>query len=252
MTGETRSIQRSDHDSARMRELLRADAAAAIDDDLDDDVLGETSELSTNESEGDRPGRPKSQVYSIRVPVERLEQVRQLAKGRGIAPTAMLREWVLAQLDVETGSTSDEALRPAASSSGQRASAGGWDATSSGPLEATVASLTAIAGQFTQALTLLMELVAAQSAMKPRPTIAVQAFPAMFHAPSSSLHSTPAGIASFWPTFQESVWLGHSSAAVVHRGLDELWVTVENVSGRTDLEDLPAMYLAVDEEMANP
>lgn len=44
----------------------------------------------------------RQQVYSIRVPVDRLEQVRVLAKGRGVKPTIMLRGWILERLDIET------------------------------------------------------------------------------------------------------------------------------------------------------
>lgn len=43
-----------------------------------------------------------SQVYSVRIPVDRLEQLRQLADQRGVRPTALLREFVLDRLDRET------------------------------------------------------------------------------------------------------------------------------------------------------
>lgn len=43
-----------------------------------------------------------SQVYSVRIPVERLEQLRQLAEERGVRPTALLREFVIDRLDRET------------------------------------------------------------------------------------------------------------------------------------------------------
>jgi hypothetical protein len=50
-----------------------------------------------------RPARNPSQVYSIRIPVDRLEELRSLASGRGAAPTALMREWVLERLDAEVG-----------------------------------------------------------------------------------------------------------------------------------------------------
>src|ERR1700761_5912171 len=91
MTGETgRDPQHGDDE--RMAALLRADAAAIIDDDIDDDA---DADAETVNAAAHPSQRPRSQVYSIRVPVDRLEQVRSLAKERGIAPTAMLRDWVL-------------------------------------------------------------------------------------------------------------------------------------------------------------
>lgn len=43
-----------------------------------------------------------SQVYSLRIPVERLAELRRLADERGVAPTALLRQFVLERLDRET------------------------------------------------------------------------------------------------------------------------------------------------------
>lgn len=43
-----------------------------------------------------------SQVYSVRIPVDRLAQLRRLADARGVAPTALLRQFVLERLDAET------------------------------------------------------------------------------------------------------------------------------------------------------
>ena len=50
-----------------------------------------------------RPPKQPSQVYSIRVPVERLEQLRKLAEQRHVAPSALIREWVIERLDSEIG-----------------------------------------------------------------------------------------------------------------------------------------------------
>ena len=48
-----------------------------------------------------RPAKSPSQVYSIRIPVKRLEEIRRLASEAGIAPTVMIRNWVLERLDAE-------------------------------------------------------------------------------------------------------------------------------------------------------
>src|SRR4051812_9127246 len=42
-----------------------------------------------------------SQVYSVRIPVERLEQLRRLAEERGERPTTLLRQFVMDRLDQE-------------------------------------------------------------------------------------------------------------------------------------------------------
>ena len=46
-----------------------------------------------------RPPRDPSQVYSIRIPVDWLEQIRQHAEARDLEPTQMLRGWILDRLD---------------------------------------------------------------------------------------------------------------------------------------------------------
>lgn len=43
-----------------------------------------------------------SQVYSVRIPVDRLAQLRTLADQRNVAPTVLLRQFVLERLDQET------------------------------------------------------------------------------------------------------------------------------------------------------
>lgn len=40
-----------------------------------------------------------SQVYSIRIPASRLAQVRRHARQQGTSPSAMLRQWILDQLE---------------------------------------------------------------------------------------------------------------------------------------------------------
>jgi len=60
-----------------------------------------------NEGEGDepnwvrhrQPSKSPTAVYSVRIPVDRIEELRALAAERGVQPTALIRAWVLAHLD---------------------------------------------------------------------------------------------------------------------------------------------------------
>ena len=45
--------------------------------------------------------REAGQVYSIRIPAEKLRQVRQVAELDGVQPSVMMREWVLERLEKE-------------------------------------------------------------------------------------------------------------------------------------------------------
>jgi hypothetical protein len=47
------------------------------------------------------PPREPAQVYSLRIPVEQLEQLRSLAAARHLTPSALMRAWVLERLDAE-------------------------------------------------------------------------------------------------------------------------------------------------------
>lgn len=61
-----------------------------------------------------RRAKDPSQVYSVRIPVDRLEQLRRVAAARGSAPSALIRELVVAFLDDQpvepTITTATEAL----------------------------------------------------------------------------------------------------------------------------------------------
>src|SRR6266508_4248518 len=48
-----------------------------------------------------RPARDPAQVYSLRVPTRRLEELRQLAVAEGVEPSVLMRRWVLERLDEE-------------------------------------------------------------------------------------------------------------------------------------------------------
>lgn len=74
------------------------------------DILAREAEEAESVAEEEEPtgqraraqaGDP-SQVYSVRIPVDRLDQLRRLAEDRGIRPTALLRQFVLDRLDAET------------------------------------------------------------------------------------------------------------------------------------------------------
>jgi hypothetical protein len=58
-----------------------------------------------------RPAREPAQVYSVRMPVDRIEQLRLVAERAGVSPTALMREWVLERLDNETPAVIDLAAR---------------------------------------------------------------------------------------------------------------------------------------------
>ena len=49
-----------------------------------------------------RPTKDPSQIYSLRIPLSRLEAVRELADENHTTPAALLRCWVLERLDEET------------------------------------------------------------------------------------------------------------------------------------------------------
>lgn len=58
-----------------------------------------------------RPAENPSMVYTVRIPADRIEQLRVVAEARGVAPTALMRGWVLAQLDEATGASEPSADR---------------------------------------------------------------------------------------------------------------------------------------------
>src|SRR5260221_13621819 len=45
------------------------------------------------------PPRDPAQVYSVRIAVGRLEQLRTRALKEGVAPSALIRQWVIERLD---------------------------------------------------------------------------------------------------------------------------------------------------------
>jgi len=72
---------------------LLAEEAEAAEGHRDDDVPLVRSR---------RPAREPAQVYSLRVPVEKLEELRRLAGERHLTPSALMRSWVLERLELES------------------------------------------------------------------------------------------------------------------------------------------------------
>lgn len=71
-------------------------------------ILRREAEIAESEPEEEeypfthpRPAREPSQVYSIRIPVRHLEELRELASSRHVTVSALLREWILERLRLE-------------------------------------------------------------------------------------------------------------------------------------------------------
>jgi aryl-alcohol dehydrogenase-like predicted oxidoreductase len=58
-----------------------------------------------------RPRREPAQVYSLRIPVQRLTELREVAEKHGVEPSVLMRQWVLDRLDAERDATSTETVR---------------------------------------------------------------------------------------------------------------------------------------------
>jgi len=61
---------------------------------------------------GRRPAADPSQVYTVRIPVSRLRELRAIADELGEPPSTLIRRWVLERLDaVESDGTGDDVSR---------------------------------------------------------------------------------------------------------------------------------------------
>jgi len=74
------------------------------------DMLAEEAEQAEQHRDdeltrGHRRAEPKepAQVYRLRIPADRLDQLRQLAADRHTTASALMRAWVLDRLDTEAG-----------------------------------------------------------------------------------------------------------------------------------------------------
>lgn len=80
-----------------LRETLAREAAEA-ESRADAEDRGDAAPLRGQR--GRRPAADPAQVYAVRIPVSRLEELRALAEELGEPPTALIRQWVLERLDV--------------------------------------------------------------------------------------------------------------------------------------------------------
>ncbi len=240
----------SSAENTRLQELLRADAAAVADDDLDDETPTYRSHHPSGNAGTPAPSHAPSQVYSIRVPVDRLEQVRRLASERNVAPTTMLRQWVLTQLDHELGreSSAEGARTTVATDAGALHHAVKRRVTSADKLEAAAASLADVAANLTRSLTLVAEICANQNSVFTQPMTAhVRALPS--YATPLAAASIP-GITPFLmpnPAMQPSI-------SYLRTGLAALRSTIADSSILPGIAgtDLYSLYRAADEELSPP
>ncbi len=83
--------------------------------DIADLLAAEAGEAERHADEEDHgpsqrrrhPPRDPAQVYSLRIPVAQLEQLRELAAGRRVSPSALMRQWVLERLAAEAAGLPD-------------------------------------------------------------------------------------------------------------------------------------------------
>lgn len=81
------------------------------DRDLDEVLAAEAAEIEEMRERGDgldrplyrskNPPRQPAQVYTLRMPIDRLEQLRQVADEQRESPSTLMRRWVLERLDQE-------------------------------------------------------------------------------------------------------------------------------------------------------
>lgn len=56
------------------------------------------------------PPRGPAQVYSVRIPVDRLVDLKSLADSQNVPPSTMIRDWVLERLDSEKDPSTLESI----------------------------------------------------------------------------------------------------------------------------------------------
>jgi hypothetical protein len=84
----------------RERQMLEAISAVEQDDDEDDDAWVRV-----------KASRDPAQVYSIRIPIRRVEQLRQVAVSRNTTPSQLMREWVIERLDADFEAASTPSVK---------------------------------------------------------------------------------------------------------------------------------------------
>lgn len=77
------------------------------------DKLAAEAEHAEATRDADLPYRrrrsTRSSVYGLRLPDERIEQLRRLAAARGVEPSALVRQWVIDHLDAAEQARDPEA-----------------------------------------------------------------------------------------------------------------------------------------------
>ena len=76
-----------------MRTRAQNNDATEIEEDESADIESPYGRLAAPEN--------PSQVYSVRIPTQRLEELRLVAARQRVAPSALMRKWVLERLDKE-------------------------------------------------------------------------------------------------------------------------------------------------------
>jgi hypothetical protein len=230
---------------------MQADAAAALDDDLDDATAVPVARSSRDVASTE--ARTPSQVYSIRVPVERLEQLRRLARERNVAPTTMLRQWVLTQLDAELereepASHSQRAEASARNPVPQSTSRQRHDAYAE-RLDAATTALTEATSLLTRSLSLIQEII------DDRPLVA-QSLTALLErafARSQSRRITAGLLPDLW-LVASGVHPDPRQPSIdyLDAGLAALQSTIKEASSMPGLagNDLESLYEAADEELS--
>jgi hypothetical protein len=85
------------------------------EEEIAESLAAEAAEAEQHADEADHgpsyrrkyPPRDPAQVYSLRIPVAQIEELRQLAAGKGVTPSALMREWVLERMAAEKAGMPD-------------------------------------------------------------------------------------------------------------------------------------------------
>ena len=84
------------------------DAPAAPDRELESFLAAISPDVDVALSE--QTGRFSAQVFQLRLPAMRIEQLRRLAEERGVAPASLAVDWVIERLDNEDQATGPLAM----------------------------------------------------------------------------------------------------------------------------------------------
>ncbi|WP_197043491.1 hypothetical protein [Saccharothrix sp. NRRL B-16314] len=82
--------------SESIRDMLAREAAEA-EAQAEAEERGEVA--PPRGQRGRKRAEDPSQVYAVRIPVSRLNELRELADSLGVPPTSLIREWVIGKLD---------------------------------------------------------------------------------------------------------------------------------------------------------